>query len=124
MDHANPQVRKAYIQLEKESQELNRALQVCAQKFHYIPLIDEPDMRLLFANMSSTPPVMVADAFGRAVQDVVSRNNHNKSRILGKVGEYVSKVFPLASLMLGLASTASSVGHSQSPIIYSSLIKR
>jgi hypothetical protein len=109
-DRPNPRISRASAKLQEASRELSDAFDAYATKFSDFPHFNEESIRTVLAPAASSTSVS-GEAFGNAVEELLKSKTSpsQKEGIAHKVGDYMSKMFPLANVALGLASTGADV---------------
>jgi hypothetical protein len=109
LEHANPRIMRAREKLQEAFRELAEAFDAYSVKFKGTPSFDEQSMRaILIPTPSQT--VVSGDAVGKAIEALVMRQTAQPAGLASKIGSYVGRLYPLASLTLGLISPAAEVG--------------
>ena len=105
---ANSRIKAAHERLHRATRELAEAFDAYSTKFSDTPCFDNQSIRTMLSSASSTTSFS-GDDFGRAVETLVSTQLAQRAGFASRVGGYMSKIFPLANLALGLLSTAAGV---------------
>lgn len=106
--HPNPRVSKAREKLQESTEQLEASLVNYARKFEDRPPFEDADVKNILANGSQSSPLS-GDDFGRFIDQVLSDQKTDSSRVRGRVAACMSKVYPIATFSLGIMSFTADV---------------
>lgn len=106
---ANPGLVQSRKKLRDAAQQLNLALESYAKGHASSVKFNEEALKTLIESTKGKSLQAAAQHFGQALQDLSVAQLSRQPSWLSKLGGYLSKLYPLASLTLGLASAGAEV---------------
>jgi hypothetical protein len=110
INHSNPRVADAFGRLQLASDDLMETFDDYARKHPDTPHLSGENFQSAFKIAQPDGAVFVSGAaFGEIIEQVLISRTNQKKTIASKVGQQLGHLYPLATLILGLASSAADV---------------
>jgi hypothetical protein len=105
---SNPRIEKAQEKLQKSTEQLGAALQRYSETFKFSDIADD-GIKPVAAETQDTRQMDTGEAFCDFVDRVSAEQEKRKDTIPGKVSSFMKQVYPVAIIILGIASSVADV---------------